>query len=219
MGLFSGDNGSEGGEDRPEEIREAEEAERELEKVKRKVRSKLIQHLSSGKFEEAEELAEETLESKENFYRFAASVAELLMSRKLARARNWRLKSKAFLKTLYNNRQMDTASTMAHKKLRNCLEKMKENIEDAPDEIEKSKEIMKRYSNNFHRIDKEGEQDVFEYLVDMISLKREELDELRDDYNEMVQVKNQAVDGNYRPMKNLIKEIDREKGEPMENPP
>ena len=216
MVLFSSDKS---GDEEAEEIREAQEAEKELEKIKKKIRNRLIKNLSSGNFEEAENLAEKTFSSDVDYYRFAASVSELLMSRKLARARNMRLKSKAYLKTLYQNREMDTASTMAHKKLRTCLESMKDNIEDAPEEIEKSKRIMKRHSNKFHRIDKEGEQDIFEYLVDMISLKRDEVDKLREDYNEMVEVKNQGVEGNYEPMRQLIEEIENEKGEPSEEVP
>lgn len=207
---FSLGDDAQDAENAPEEVRVAREAEKKLEKIKKKKRNELIRKLSEIRFKEAEEEAEKLFNSNEKYYEFAAAVAELLMSRKLARARKDRLKSQAFLKTLYKNRNMNTARKISHKKLRNTMEDMKENIEQAPEEIEKSKAIMKRYGSQLHRVDGEGEKDMFEYLVELISLKRDELDELEQDYNEFVNAKNEAVDGNYEPMKQLIQEIEAE---------
>jgi hypothetical protein len=122
-----------------EEEREELEAEKKLEKVKKKRRNFLIKRLSSGNFRMAEQKADEWIPSREDYIRLAGAVAELLMSRKLAKAENYLKVAVSQGRVILKNKNSGQAQRIAHGKMKSSLEEMREELGEAPAEIERER--------------------------------------------------------------------------------
>lgn len=185
------------------ELRESRQAEKELETLDREKRSFLLRKLSEGDFQEAEEKADEWFNADEEFYSFVASAARLVKSRKIQRAKNLQQKSLEHARKLYENRQHESKSVEQHRKLRSSLEDMRENLESAPDDLEASKQIMQEYAHKFHTLEDNGESEVFEQLVDLLSIRREELEQLEENHDLLIDAKNRSIDGDYSKLQEI----------------
>ena len=144
------------------EIRPLLEIERSLEDVKREERSLMIQDLSDGDFEAAEEKGAEIFEDMKEYYGFVADVVELLQSRHVQRAAN------------HQHEAFDNSDE--YQLSRDHLERAKRCIETANSEMDKAKMIMDNYSHKLHEV--KGNEDIFETLVNSFSNRKEQLEEV-----------------------------------------
>lgn len=185
------------------ELRESRQVEKELEALDREKRSFLLRKLSEGDFQEAEEKAEDWFETDEEFYSFVASAARLVKSRKIQRAKNLQQKSVKHARKLYENRQNQSEYLQQHRKLRSSLEDMRENLKSAPEDLEASKQMMQEYAHKFHTLEDDGGSEVFEELVNLLSVRREELEQLEKNHDLLIDAKNDSIDGDYSKLQEL----------------
>jgi hypothetical protein len=146
-----------------DDIRPVLSIERNLERVPRDKRSILIDRLSRGEFQEAEEEASEVFDNMDKYYSFVADVVELFQSRHVQRA--IRHQHKAF------------NGPDKYEKSKKHLERSKKDIQRADKEMDKAKRIMDHYSHKLHQA--KGRKEIFEDLVESFSTRKEQLNELR----------------------------------------
>jgi hypothetical protein len=187
-----------------EEEREELEAEKKLEKVKKKRRNFLIKRLSSGNFRMAEQKADEWIPSREDYIRLAGAVAELLMSRKLAKAENYLKVAVSQGRVILKNQNSGQAQRIAHGKMKSSLEEMREELGEAPAEIERGEEIMEHYSEGLQEVERQDGENLFAYLEELLEEKEGRIEQLRERFNELVNAKNEATEGNLEPLEEAV---------------
>jgi hypothetical protein len=187
-----------------EEEREELEAEKKLEKVKKNRRNVLIKRLSSGNFRAAEQKGDEWIPSREDYIRLAGAVAELLISRKLAKAENYLKVAISQGRVILKNEGSGQAQRIAHGKMKSSLEEMRGELGEAPAEIERGEEIMEHYSEELQEIDRENGETLFAYLEELLEEKKGRIEQLRERFNELVNAKNEATEGNLEPLEEAV---------------
>jgi hypothetical protein len=187
-----------------EEEREELEAEKKLEKVKKKRRNFLIKRLSSGNFRMAEQKADEWIPSREDYIRLAGAVAELLMSRKLAKAENYLKVAVSQGRVILKNKNSGQAQRIAHGKMKSSLEEMREELGEAPAEIERGEEIMEHYSGELQEVERQDGTKLLTYLEELLEEKEGRIEQLRERFNELVNAKNEATEGNLEPLEEAV---------------